>query len=136
MGSAASFLDWYAESYLRHLWRDEGERAAFRGRLEAKAADAEGAVDDAIRTLLLALERGEPLATPLLDDWSSGCRSLLGRLAIAPADGTPGPEVAPRDFLASLLHMHHNRLGLSIPEEVHLAHLAARALARLEALAQ
>ncbi len=136
MGSVASFLDWYAESYLRYLWRDEGEREAFRGRLEAKAAEAEGAVDGAIRTLLSAVESGKPLATPILDAWSSGCRSLLGGIASAPADGTPALDVQPRDFLASLLHLHHNRLGLSIPEEVHLAHLAARALTRLEALAQ
>jgi thiopeptide-type bacteriocin biosynthesis protein len=134
--AAASFLDWYAEAYLRHLWREQDDREAFRGRLDAKAAEDVDSVDRAVAALLSAMERGERLRSPLLDAWSSGCRRLLGGIrGAASEDGARALQVEPLSFLASLLHMHHNRLGLSIPQEVHLAHLAARSLARRGAIA-
>jgi thiopeptide-type bacteriocin biosynthesis protein len=133
IASVAPFLDWYAEAYLRRLCSEEGQRA-FLGRLAAQSASAEDAVEGAVGALLSAMERGEGLGKPILDAWSSGCRRLLGGIS-----GSGGRSLALgvelRSFLASLLHMHNNRLGLSIPEEVQLAHLAARALARQEVVA-
>jgi hypothetical protein len=92
-------------------------------------------VERAVGALLSAMERGEGLGRPILDAWSSGCRRLLGGISSASGGRSPALRVELRSFLASLLHMHNNRLGLSIPEEVQLAHLAARALAQQEVMA-
>lgn len=140
--AAARFLRRYSESYLQILEEGAGASEPLRRRLLGGEVETPKAVDRGVRALTDTLDHGGELAAPLLDRWHQGCRSTrrqLERLAeqrrlklAGSGSDRPRPLGAIRfePLVASYLHLHHNRLGLNIPQEVRLAHLAASALAR------
>jgi hypothetical protein len=135
---ALAFLRRYAESYLDTLapagadvetWK---ERLRETARAEAGTMDA-GAVDRALRSLVAASREGDELGVPLLDRWLRGCaasrRDLLALAESGRLESSVEIDRALMGLAASYLHMHHNRLGLSLPQEVYLTQLSAEALA-------
>ncbi len=154
---AARFLAGYAERYRHYLNPDaldldvpdsaplDSDAAAELG-LEERLAElglrADGKILEsmtrALNALLTAAEAEQGLGVPLLDLWMQGVSATLDSLRVLQRDGTlhvaPGLEdfQALQPIVGSFLHMHHNRLGLSIPQEIYMTHLAARALSATE----
>ncbi len=135
--AVTGFLRWYSENYLRYLMPLQERREAFRDRL-AELAAGEGGLDGealaaGLETLLAVAEAGQGLGVPLLDRWTTGCAAAIGRLRELAVKGALDEGTGLKSIIASYLHMHHNRLGVAIPQEVYLTHLAADALIRQEA---
>ena len=88
-----------------------------------------------------ALENGEELDAPWLQEWIAGLRGVAARLsAVAVRSQVPlaaefAQTVPPRFadrwmLLSSHVHMTNNRLGVTMLDEPHIAFLLSRGLAR------
>ncbi|MCP4655176.1 MAG: hypothetical protein GY856_07125 [bacterium] len=142
--AVTGFLRWYSENYLRYVIPSQERRGAFRDRLTELAAGQGGldgeALAGALEALLTVAEAGQGFGVSLLDRWTTDCAAIIGRLRELASEGAlelpaPAPDAGTglESIIASYLHMHHNRLGVAIPQEVYLTHLAADALVRQEA---
>ena len=129
--AASSFLSWYADSYLAHMLDGDDAQQDFRRRLAANSRASEASVDRAVASLLTVGEQ-RSFGSPWLDRWAEGCRGLRREIRHLTSVSQLDIEIDLASLNASLLHMHHNRLGLSIPQEVHLTYLAASSLVRQE----
>lgn len=147
--TTAAYLAAYADNYAHYLVPPrQGEepsmpaRETLRRRLSELGYALEGASAEsmgrALEALVTAAEGGEGLGIPVLEEWYVGLGGHLAALRRLLDDGLlavpPGldPRQALGPMVGSYLHMHHNRLGLSIPQEIYLAHLAATALTGTE----
>ena len=133
--AVAAFLERYSGFYFWLVARDIRDPAILRRQLGEESAREVPALRPAIGSLLMTLDGRQGLGVPLLDRWHRGClatrralRKLIAdrRLELVTSDA--GGVGSLESIIGSYLHLHHNRLGLGIPQEVHLAHLAADVL--------
>lgn len=142
----AKFLAGYAQKYRQYLTpapgvggdREDAEEQGLGERLAELGYSFDGhpaaAMTRALDALLTAATADEGLGIPLLDQWMAGLSTSTEGLQRVHQAGelVTSSELAEHQALqpmiGSFLHMHHNRLGLSIPQEIYLAHLAATAL--------
>ncbi len=136
--AVAAFLERYSRFYFQLVARDIQDPETLRRHLGEESAREVPALSSAVASLLVTLDGRQGLGVPLLDRWHRGClatRRALKRLIEGHQLELAVPEAASsadrlESIIGSYLHLHHNRLGLGIPQEVHLAHLAAEALTR------
>jgi thiopeptide-type bacteriocin biosynthesis protein len=123
--ASRDFLKGYSESYGRQLPAPTAATAL------ASSAEAAPGLERAVAAFERAWQEGNGLGVALLDEWARGCRRLRSRLDEAGASVLgPDPAAGRGRLLSSYLHMHHNRLGLEIAQEVALARMAADAVAQ------
>ena len=136
--AVAAFLERYSRFYFRLVARDLQEPESLHQHLGEESAREVPALSSAIGSLLVTLDGRQGLGVPLLDSWYRGClatrqvlRQLMAnrQLELAAPVAVIG-AASLESIIGSYLHLHHNRLGLGIPQEVHLTHLAADALTR------
>lgn len=132
--AAAAFARAYATGYLRTLVEDEEGRAslerAWRDGYEGQA----GTLGLYLEETWGRLDRGEPL-TEALDAWRDDVAEARARLLAAAEGGALemrghrlDAALAVRSIVPSYVHMHSNRLGVTIPEEMYLTWMTARVL--------
>lgn len=141
------FLAGYAQRYRHYLDPGSAPQQDLDQRLEALGmagvagqtdVQAAASMARALDALLMVAASEESLSVPILEQWRRGALSTLEGLQSLHRDGrllVPSglrPDQALQPIVGSFLHMHHNRLGLSIPQEIYATHLAARALEALE----
>ncbi|MCG8460448.1 MAG: thiopeptide-type bacteriocin biosynthesis protein [Holophagales bacterium] len=136
---AAAFLHRYAVGYHRLLRRC--------GRAAGPAPPGPTPTPEllaAVGRLLPALDTDPyPLLFPqdghasggrgLVGAWLQACLRARGGLHTLPLRPATDPRALRESIVASYLHVHHNRLGWSIPQEIHLCRLAAHTLDHLGA---
>lgn len=134
LGTPIGFLGFYSRAYMPVI----AAPAAFASLMSTFGRAYETQADRLVphvHELWLRLEGNEPLGGAL-DEYAVSVRQYLATLRALFADGAVIARGAPpaswsrcvQQIVPSLMHMHNNRLGITIPEEVYLAVSAHRAL--------
>ena len=135
---ATEFAHQYGINYLRSLVRDEENRNAWLGAFDSGYGQQAETLTQYVEEVWERLEEGESLSEAL-DAYHEGLvevrdrfRALLdeGRLLFRGSETFSSWEHAVSGIVSSYVHMHNNRLGISIQEEAYLAYLIMRAMGR------
>ncbi|MBI3504659.1 MAG: hypothetical protein HY059_07445 [Proteobacteria bacterium] len=133
--AVAAFLGRYVAGYLPVLAPDAGERAKWMRNFEVASDSQMLELRPVVQSAWRNLRRG-PRATEPLGAYTLSLRQLRFRLRRSANRGDIAGAACSADtfgavtnaVVPSYVHMMMNKLGVSIPEETFLAHVARRAL--------
>ena len=135
---ATEFAHQYGINYLRSLVRDEEGRSAWLGAFGSGYEQQAETLTTYVTEVWERLDEGDELSEAL-DAYHAGLlqvrdefRALLDQQRLLFRGETPFTswEQAVSGIVSSYVHMHNNRLGVSIQEESYLAYLIMRAMGR------
>lgn len=128
--TAALLGDYGADHRIRLASEQSGADIAWTRVVADGYARQQNALKRQVRDIWAWLDAGEPI--PAVDRYVSAARRARDRLADLRGKRGIGRQHDPWSYTARIvtshLHMMNNRLGVSVPEEIYLAQLAARAM--------